>query len=476
MPQLALADFPPAVALAAASPDCDWVANFSAVQQFALPLMPVFVQRGTALIAAGAGRGWVSAMRELFGETGLKACMRQFALHARSMVSETTNGTPVCSQMCTLRDTVDRLLLPHIGDPGADSLFQDSERIGMLASTAALAVTRQAPDGWSPALSCDHPDIIKKFLWPALDHPSGLAWLRPLCEQLAGGQLWLLADGEFAPQGGAGARACALHITAEWPQWCQRVRALLVEGVRRDWIDSAQAEAVIARHPLLEPWYLLATPESEAGLEALTANLRARLPQRLRELAASKAFSPEEVIDLCYDIHRRGAAVFRWQQPWCYLAGTDALVGVLTWVASRKRKLGVRTVNDWADLMRHLAFVDDAEPAQMAALAQQLGQFPPAALLEVLPWCGRAQALVLEALGMAQLEPLRCWLMRQVGQDPACVRVPVDEMGNYKKVAGAPLDEPAAIAALHGVDEAACAELMTVYVKAGMFKMAGAAR
>ena len=414
----------------------------------------------------------------LGGEAKFREAACLFQLHCGAVLAETGVGGLDGLVRTLLRDLVGPLLFRmRIGAEGSP-LFSDLDRTVVICQTMAVMLGGCKPQHWEPSWFCTHPVQFSQHFWPAFGQERGHAALRPLCRQIVEQRIWMLPDGRFSPEAGNGALAQPLRIPGpgdtDATLWRQRLRGLLVEALRCGWISGAEAESVIALDPALEPWWLLSSSSAQmeqepAQLRAFQARLRARFPARLEELARGASDQPEFQINLQFDREN----VLKWegwyQTEHAFLVGGEGVVGAARWAAAHPGQLGSRNPTAWATQMRRLAFIEALDSGESAdALVDALKAFPASALAEVLPWARCAQPLILRAMGLAELEPLRCWLVTQAGQDPHAPMVLGDAMHNDSDPAKGVIDLAGLLRATAGIEARRCEQLVGMYTKAGM--------
>ncbi|MGZ5583054.1 MAG: DUF7737 domain-containing protein [Usitatibacter sp.] len=414
-------------------------------------------------------RDWAVRMLALLGAEELRAGALLFHLHERT-IQKTGYDSRAGILTIAMRDTVDWLVFRSEADTPLP--FTARERMLVFWSSMALLLSARGPPGWAPSLTFERSGPAKEYFWKALDHPDGAPLLRALIRQIVDRRIWLHPSGLFAPQAASPAAASPLHVEGLALQGVHRLRGLLVEALRRGWITVEEAEGVVALNPLLEPWWLLSrttaqTHAEPAELQTFAIRLRGRFVARLETLP--DLAEPHLEINIRFDIGAEdewgGSEEGGSAAPY----GSAGLLAAARWAERNLARMGARDADPGALLVRRLAMIrglDTGEEA--AAVIAALKGLSKAALGVVFPWAGNAQALVLQALGLGLVEPLRAWLVRYAGQDPGYPWILGDVLGNSADAGEGAVDVVGLKAALNGVSTKEWKALLAMYTKAGM--------
>lgn len=361
---------------------------------------------------------WVPKMLARFSCGEFRSLVQLFVLQERALTARNRG-------LLHLRDISGRLLYR---DENSLCTFHYGDKVASLCHSAAVILTKGKPGNlcWQASFDSERNHYAQEYVWDAFDHPEGEKWLRPLCRQLARRKIWLNRDGTFSPSASAPASPFSVQLDILREAWPSRIRGLLVGALAKRWMTVEEAESLIASRPFLTPWWVLAQPSAEwtqGFMPEFVLRLRQRLPATMDAYLEREGGSPNHMIHMNYDLERvagftGGGRLSPYDHltfefaPWCGYAG---ILVAARWAAKHPGRMGMGEENslkyEWTVAARKLAYFTVLDTGECSEdLVRGLLSFSSMTLAEILPWANKAQAYVLQAMGLAHLGALCSWL------------------------------------------------------------------
>lgn len=421
---------------------------------------------------------WIPRMLERFSCEEFRPLVQLFVLQERALTSRN-------SRLYPLRDVSGRVLYRN---ENSLCTFHYGDKVASLCHSAAVILTKAKPGNrcWQASFDSERNHLAQGYVWDAFDHPEGEKWLRPLCRQLARREIWLNRDGTFSPSASAPASPFFVQLDILREAWPSRIRGLLVGALAKRWMTVEEAENLIASRRFLTPWWVLAQPSAEwtqGFMPEFVHRLRQRLPTTIEAYLESEVGSPNHMIHTGYDLERvagftGGGRLSPYDHlsfefaPWCGYAG---ILVAARWAAKHPGRMGMGEANslkyEWTVTARKLAYFTGLDTGECSEdLVRELQLFPSKTLEEILPWAGKAQSYVLQAMGLAHLEALRRWLTGFAHLLPYRLCFYDAILKNGSDPADGVVDVAVLKAALDGQGERDVATLLVAFTKIGMMR------
>lgn len=242
----------------------------------------------------------------------------------------------------------------------------------------------------------DH--LLECFGWPESHH-----LLYALTRQLINQRIWLQHDGLFSAEGD---QPNAIPVPITLPTNDGRlIQDILVAALRNNWMTADEAETIIGLHHDLEPWCFMTRDSSEAkGAARELQEAEVRFRGRFKSVVDTFLMSGGS--EKCYS--DRSTAIG------AGLVGTEQLFAVLDWLSNHPGLEPVKSQHRvLLDIrLKELAYVRRLDSSEdESAVRERLSKYPRNTLLEVLPYSGAAQSLVLQAAGLGHLDEFRRWMI-----------------------------------------------------------------
>lgn len=375
---------------------------------------------------------WCAEMVRQFGSDDFHTAALHFLLHNHSLQTQIEkreeaarppSGPSGFGRFGLLHLAIGRMLTDELFVPG-NAIFGDRERFASVLNMFALFLAKGTD------LDADSGYMPDPQSWKVERERMDTASLVALCRQLAKREIWLDASGVFSAEPRAPAKVHPLKVPYHAEGWHRRLRALLVDAVRNGWMTLAEVDDVIALHPILEPvWMMTMTGEQmereSPPVREFAASVRRRFPEKMRANFAKPEVAPITVFSPRTDILEShfGWPVYEYRR---YI-GSEPLLVAADWFALHPTPKEWKKYEEWTNATTFFSTVSGLNPGEDPAdVEAQLAKYPREALAGLLPFSGKAQPIVLRAMGLGHLEKMRQWLVN-FSQPPVGSKRSADE-------------------------------------------------
>lgn len=400
------------------------------------------------------GQTWVSAMLEVMPQDEFLTGLATFGLHTQMIVFELPNAPHATRVLSGMHRMIEALFISGFQCKETQIPASKMQSESMLHALAFM-LTDLRPENWRSRTWMSNDTFIFKYFHASFDDPNLNELQGLLAQQIISRRLWLNKVGQLVPSTTVDAQAFGIDFDRLEPEWRSRIRLLLAAALKRGWIDGAGLRAFITDFPNMVPWWLLVNPEAElekfpGDYRDFSLYLRRSFPAALDKLRGDISANLECWTDL----------------PEFALCGFEGLLGAARW-AQRSPK--VASSPNTRDLFFYLSFVsgpfDNTPPEKIVA---ELREFRQDVLLALLPRAGTAQSLVMRALGLSDLEPFRCWMVRAGQENPELPGILTDLIETSTDATEGVVNVAELRVATQGGTPEDCALLASAYTKAGM--------
>jgi uncharacterized protein DUF4132/uncharacterized protein DUF5724 len=352
---------------------------------------------------------WCLEMVRQFGADDFHTAALHFLLHYHSL--QPPFGGSGVGRFGLLRMAIERMLTAELFDERPENpIFGDRERFASVLNMFSLFLAK------GKDLDAESSYMPDPNNWRVSREGMDTAPLVALCRQLVKHEVWLDPAGVFSAGMKPPAKAYPLKVPYHAEGWYRRLRALLIDALRNGWMTQAEVEDIVSLHPILDPWWLLTLTEEQREREPpavreFAARVRRGFAGKMRALFAKPDVSPTTVFSPRTDILEShfGWAVYEYRR---YI-GSEPLLVAAEWFALHSTPKEWKKYQEWTNATSFFSTVSGLsageDPAEVEA---QLAKFPRNALAGLLPWSGKAQPIVLRAMGLGHLEKTRQWLVK----------------------------------------------------------------